>query len=77
MAVWGLCGVCFPEEGSISLRFLSSGGPALSSNLRRKSGCRELSGSFHSDSRRQGIDMVCKEPGLCVGGCLGGSWLAH
>jgi hypothetical protein len=53
-AVWGLCGVCFPEEGSISLRFLSSGGPALSSNLRRKSGCRELSGSFHSDSRRQG-----------------------
>ena len=66
-----LC-VCFPEEGSISLRFLSSGGPAILEervDTVAADNCLGPSIQIHGGSA---IDMVCKEPCACiVGGCLG------
>ena len=67
---------CFPEEGSISLRFLSSGGAALSGSLRRNSGfigSRKWSQvPPFGFTGGKGIEMG---EGVCVGGRFGGGGL--
>ena len=64
--------MCFPEEGSISLRFLSSGGPAILEervDTVAADNCLGPSIQIHGGS---GIDMVCREPCVCVGGGVWG-----